>query len=541
MRAVLGLVIAAAALVTGWAWSVSSPVGSAPDDDFHMASIWCPEAMSGQCNAQYDAEGYPVVVEIPEAIDAPCYRFAGEESAACVTDDHVRTYTEHRVNSGQYPFGFYRFMHLFVGEDPASSILTMRMANVTLTAGLLGAITALLSAEKRRVALLTVLGGLVPLGWFLLSSVNPSSWAITGVLGTFLALYGGLDSSGWRRIALHSLAVASAGMASAARADAAAFAVIAAGAAVLLQRRAVLRAPLQLMTPGVILVLAVAAFFGAGHIAVLGGGGTTMDLAGTVITSTPAPEHGWAAKLFYNITEFPSLIFGSFGLYWGLGWLDTEMPDATGIGASIVFVALIMTGLRAMNGIKAVVVAGVFGLVVFLPLYMLQSGDYWLGEWVQPRYITPIVVLLLAVALTQGAGDRTNRLTAGQALVIFGLITGAHATALHANIRRYVTGLDVVSADLTERAEWWWEAGPGPNTVWLVGAAAFTVFAALIMVAELTAARNTRAAVTSRCAASRRHVRSNTEPLSAPLPMPGDTVGETSDAAEVGERADPDH
>ncbi|QIM19287.1 hypothetical protein G7066_13215 [Leucobacter coleopterorum] len=37
--AVIGILLAT--LVTFGAWALSSPIGATPDEDFHLASIWC--------------------------------------------------------------------------------------------------------------------------------------------------------------------------------------------------------------------------------------------------------------------------------------------------------------------------------------------------------------------------------------------------------------------------------------------------------------------------------------------------------------------
>jgi hypothetical protein len=45
--------------------------------------------------------------------------------------------------------------------------------------------------------------------------------------------------------------------------------------------------------------------------------------------------------------------------------------------------------------------------------------------------------------------------------------------ALHTNIRRYVTGLDVNGVNLDASPEWWWDVPFTPMAVWFVGSVAF--------------------------------------------------------------------
>ena len=40
-RLILGIAAPVALFVALGSWVLASPVGSSPDDDYHMASIWC--------------------------------------------------------------------------------------------------------------------------------------------------------------------------------------------------------------------------------------------------------------------------------------------------------------------------------------------------------------------------------------------------------------------------------------------------------------------------------------------------------------------
>ena len=62
----------------------------------------------------------------------------------------------------------------------------------------------------------------------------------------------------------------------------------------------------------------------------------------------------------------------------------------------------------------------------------------------------------------------------------------AESLALYTDIRRYVTGTDVVSVDLDAGREWWWSGLVAtPMAVWIVGTLAFIATAA-ILVREMT-------------------------------------------------------
>ena len=60
-------------------WAMSSPVGSEPDSDFHLASIWCTTADPG---SPCDMEERRNRKMVPSAlIDARCFSHYPEESA----------------------------------------------------------------------------------------------------------------------------------------------------------------------------------------------------------------------------------------------------------------------------------------------------------------------------------------------------------------------------------------------------------------------------------------------------------------------------
>lgn len=59
------------------------------------------------------------------------------------------------------------------------------------------------------------------------------------------------------------------------------------------------------------------------------------------------------------------------------------------------------------------------------------------------------------------------------------LILG-NAYALHQNIQRYVTGLDIRTFNLSKNAEWWWKGSLDPQKLWILGLVAFG-FATVIL------------------------------------------------------------
>ena len=184
------------------AWAYASTVGSSPDDDFHLASIWCGLGLrEGLC----EDSGDPATRLVPDALlDADCYAHRPEISGAC-WDPAVEGLDEtSRVNTGPtYPPLFYAVMSVFAGPDIQTSVLLMRIANAALAVGLLTATYFALPRFLRPAVLVPTLVAVVPLGLFVMASTNPSSWALVSAAMVWVCLYGALRTTG--RQADHAL------------------------------------------------------------------------------------------------------------------------------------------------------------------------------------------------------------------------------------------------------------------------------------------------------------------------------------------------
>src|SRR5665647_789409 len=109
-RAIPILIVVIAAAVAGLAWAISSPIGSSPDEDYHLASIGCPPPVeSSGCRVQTDAQGTTTVALNARVVAAPaCYAFHPDTSAACIWAIPAdMTVNDGRYDRGEYPVGFY--------------------------------------------------------------------------------------------------------------------------------------------------------------------------------------------------------------------------------------------------------------------------------------------------------------------------------------------------------------------------------------------------------------------------------------------------
>ncbi|AAT88486.1 hypothetical protein ATY41_07350 [Leifsonia xyli subsp. xyli] len=457
------------ALLVFGAWALSSPPGSSPDDDFHQTSIWCADGIvKGTCDAGSRSGHYTVP---PLVANGSCYAFKPHESASC-QGSATRARTTDRGNfHGLYPPFYYAFMHTFVTGDVAVSIVAMRLVNAIIFVALTSVLCWLLPARRRWNLVWSLAITTIPLGLFLIPSVNPSSWVLISSGLVLLAVVGYFESTGCRRVGLGAVAVIAAFLGGAARSDGAVFSVLATGAAVLLTMKRDRKYWLSALLALGIVLLSAALF-------------STSHQSGTALSGGLASGGKGMAdwSLWFPIlTQLPVLWAGGLGAVFGLGWVDTHMPGGVWVVTIMVFAALVFAGVRILGLRKGLVLLGAAAALILLPFYLQVSTGTLVGNQVQPRYILPILIMFAAVALWESE-DRQFDLTQTQWWVLAGGLGVAQALALHANLRRYVTGVDVLNVNLSASVEWWWNIPVSPMWLWVLASGAFVALMALIVI-----------------------------------------------------------
>jgi hypothetical protein len=458
-----------AAILTLSAWAVSSPIGSSPDDDYHNVSIWCGQGFrDGLC--EEGPNGGSVVSETLRA-NYLCFSSRPENSGACEPSEIFAETT--RVNIGENPRIFYWAMSWFAGPDIAPSVIGVRIANSVIVA-LLFAFTILsLPLRLRRIPLISLLVTSVPLGMFIVPSTNPSSWGYSALLVLFPVMVALASTEKWRdRWVLGLLAIIALLMTAGSRADSALYAMIAIATALFITvnlknlKREFIWVGLAFAGIGAYL------FLSSGNTAVVLGGGPGGGLTFPSLRGT-----------FYNLLRLPDLIVGAFGS-WGLGWLDTPLPSSVWAVTFGIYCALVFGAIRYFSPKQSIALAFVFVSLVSIPMLALHASGLVVGQFVQPRYLLPLLGLMLAVALFRESNSSGLKLSRGQVWLIgFGLIV-TNSISLHTNLRRYLTGLDGSQINLNRDIEWWWFQAPAdgswfvlsPNSFWIFGSVAFAVF-----------------------------------------------------------------
>jgi hypothetical protein len=389
-------------------------------------------------------------------------------------------------------------MHSFVSDDFPSAMAHIRIANAVIALLMVGGTLAFAPGNIRRAAALTWIIVTVPLGLFMITSLNTTAWGLVG-LGTLWA--NGLSllrgSRRWQRIGAGTLAAIGLIMALGSRTEALGHVLVTVVALALLHAQAwpwrSLDVPLRGTQPAGSVVKRTGIALGA------------LALAAIVLGALPAVGYfdgavselrqgyaeivrrGFGNPILVLLLETPQLWTGAFGDQWGLGWVDTPMPSITFFGAFGAYVGVIVLGLRGAERKRiAAVIATLTGLTILTVTSLLFAGLV-VGEQLQPRHYMASLFVLSGIALARPEGARPLLLGRGQRGALITALGVSHAAALHANMTRYITGLDTFAwrsgpryVDLNRSIEWWWADTPSPTTVWLMASIAYVLLVVLI-------------------------------------------------------------
>lgn len=464
------LVAAISIFLSLFIWGFSSPPGSAPDDDFHLPSIWCSHGkQEGKCDPEFKDDGYGKT-PAPLSPSAICFAFKSDVSALCQSSQfnwNDNTLSGSRTNEkGRFPNGFYWTLNFLIGENTLISAMIMRVFN-SILATILIVTTVILSPKRIRVALIgSWVGVVIPLGLYTISSTNPSSWTVIGIGTYWAALYSFLlENHKLKKILLGSLTFTSAMISIQSRSEAGPYIILSTLVIFILflNFEKIKKLLLRLVFILFINLVAIYEFL------------TTPSTLGWS-TGLPGGDENRPLKAvwFYNITEWPTFISGAIG-GWPLGWLDVPVPSITYFMCLLVFAGLILSGITDLSKRKIVALSLIFSALLILPLRILALGKNFVGENVQPRYFLPLIFLFVGVALLSTDKLEEFWLSKAQIFTIIFASSIANFFSLHFVLRRFITGTDIVDWNLNRNIEWWWSFMPSPLISWSIGSVSFSI------------------------------------------------------------------
>jgi hypothetical protein len=464
--AVLGLWVA----LCGWAFS--SPVGSSPDDDFHIGSIWCSNGFANGVCEQYGPPNQlgiqPVLIPVERNY---CYAFDSSKSGFCVKEISNSSLHQHRANVNLYPSTYYRFQSVFVTDNPTTSIYLMRVANATIACIFIMAALFLNGDRFRKPLFAAWALTLIPLGLFIVASINPSAWAYIGLSVSWLFQISAMlnmSSSRFSHWIAWFMYLLSCLLCIWARSDAAVYIVFSSVLFLIIGIKlgAVPRLT-SFVVPALVCILAFLAVNSTNQ-------GKAFEDSGEF------SDASFMNRFVYNSIHMIEIPSGALGLGWGLGWLDTVLPPVVGIiGISLIAITL-SSSLSSRELWRIVAIAGLLLFGFSSVMFVLSQGGHIVGELVQPRYVLPLIPLLVAVAT---AGNlKFQKLTESKVkmYVVISLLIFSQSVSIFTNIRRYVTGLDKpLSLNLNANQEWWYLDSISPMALYAVTTIGFGVFLVL--------------------------------------------------------------
>jgi Predicted membrane protein (DUF2142) len=435
------LLIAVALWVCMLTWALSSPPGSSPDEDAHLAAAWAVthgESPNGKLFSVPQVL-FPEYCYPPAIPEGPCYTPTGAIGSELVTHTNL---------TAGYPAAFHWLEGKFFRPGLTASVLSIR-AFVSFVCVLLIMVPLVLISvtagdDALRAVGLPLVAILSPLAFFMFGSVNPSSWEMAGAVcgwGCYVALVLANRRSQvfW---AIGGMLIG-----------------VLAGAVARPSGGLVLLASLPLAGPIVLARIAPApadqrrrfwtivgacyATVGAIAVALIFRGALTIRWS----NHPPADPHSRVWHWLSDALRAGDYVLGSFGggHFGALGWLDTPMPAFV----PLVFVAasgyLVIAAIRQSRPEVTLSLLMTSLGSLFLTTAVLASGIPPDGS-VQSRYLWPAYIgVPFAAVASLGMGNRAGgaRVPRGHLRwVAGGALVAATSVGFFTNLWRYTTGLD---------------------------------------------------------------------------------------------------
>ena len=494
-RIVLPLLAGLGLFVSLSSWAMSSPVGSAPDDTYHLPTIWCSWGEHETCERASNGS-----FMVPQSIGETCLIQKSARSAACTylqTNEltvapHlalVETAEEKETDVLSQLSGnavYHRVLRVFVAPEAEFSALLMRFVNVLVASSLFAWALVVSRPGARRALALAWLVASVPVGMFIMSSTNPSSWAIAGV-GTYWAFLLAVIQP--RRDLTHARGIAIAGLllsaiiAVGARADSLVFLGGSTLAVVILtwdslRVRRVALIGLSLIALTIVVLTTLTSI------------GDRLSSALQVLMSPQGEVQVTDAvgvdKSLNHLVELPSFVWAFVGgqaptfgfptVYSrGLSWLDVGIPSIVGILMMVAVVTVMTWGLGCYNGRKIIAFGLVCVVLTAAILVPLEGTNYGPEVVLQPRYFLPMLYVVVGLAALRSWSSGKPRIAI--LTIIVGSAVVANAVAQLAFLHRFTNGETLPWMRLDLEPSWWWLNFPlTPDATWLIGVVGFLWF-----------------------------------------------------------------
>jgi hypothetical protein len=491
------LLLLIAAISSAYAWSVSSPTGSSPDEPNHIYYAW--GTITGQVlpwtlnQVDHPDTGKSLaVIELPEQLtqfaSPSCYIgeiYTDECNPAPRGDGYVTV----KSYMSRYPLAYYAItglalkLGLAVGLSGFSTLILARIVSGMASYLLLG--IAFVVLKKRFgtfAASIPALAILVPNAHFLMNSVNPNGFEIAGMtaLAAIVVAVRHDIATNQLRMPIQITLLLVALVAGSIRPLSVAWA----GLLLML-----LLVPINGRRPAFIdLSKAITAFLGLVCVVLLSW--FYWEATGTMTETSQGDISDWRAlpvwlQLTAVVSRFGEMLRNGYGL---LGWADTQLPLMSfTIWLLAVTITLVAFGVRARRSSTRAYLAllFLFATMALIVLESVKAGFGWQGRYWLPCLGATIALLAPSLQANGLSMARRRRIWLLFTLVMAALITHGFIY----NFWRYKYGLESPFVRFSElpypRSQAEWFAPGGDNLLLFVsiaGVISFLLYAVVVIV-----------------------------------------------------------
>lgn len=465
-------------VVAASCWATSSPPLATPDERVHIPSIWCsPSSSEVDCKDRNFEGESGVSFGNPSYLPNNCYFRAPTVPANC---SELPPFSERVavLREGTYYLaGFQNVLNALITSDGSASVLRMRLFNALVFVVLLSIVIA---AAPWRIASTAVTATAVtvsPFSIWLISSPNPSSWAISGVgLGWLGVLWVATNlrrhrkNNGQVNLPAGVLqATLATGLAASARLDA--LFMFAAVVLIVVTTEVLMNGSLYMryVTPiSSVVFVALAGVFASRELM------SRREALGALRISGASEQPPFWTWLTSWMIHFPTVFLDAFGSA-GLGENEIRIPS------SVIVLSVLVLGAVVSFASERSSCAQLSSLVVLLfsLASMLWFASFEMDLYNVPgRYVMPLFPVIVGTYIYYSKSTLQLFDILRLRQIAISLLGVANALGLYAVVERYSAGSSAGLRVIPVRFdEWWWDFLPiGPNAVVILGSVSWVVF-----------------------------------------------------------------
>jgi hypothetical protein len=453
------------------AWSVSSPIGSGVDADFHLGSIWCARGESKGLCESIDMAAQPEPTAVVPFMFQMCDGRNIYFWPKCeIAFDNPSTQPI-RIAPSSKQSVYYWTTHLFASNNVSHSVVLIRLFNSVIASLVFFALMALSSDRLRKAVVISWTLTLVPNGIQLLSGINPRSWAVLGIMSSWAFLQAFLSEiptdKKKRRWQLACYLV-SISLTACTRFDALLFASFV--SAVILVVHFVDFEKISIKRLGQFASFLVLAFFAIQLIPQLKG-----------ILSFGVPETYAAPQYFvFQIVHLPEFVADWWGISVGQ---QGNGPGIIGLVGVSLF-ATYMFALLQRADRRQMIAVSVLSVFILLALFRATTAVLAIVP-LSGVYTFGLVAPLIGIAAVYSKAD-IDRLTSNGIAKFTAVLVGLiHALSFYHWMEFFTRrGVNTQFYDkFSLTGTWWWNSSISPNVICGIGVTAFFAFLAFAWMA----------------------------------------------------------